>query len=170
VSINTPNQHIEGTRLTPTYYTLSATSPSFQSNSRAAFDRFVFERLSGLRIWELWVLVILIWVFILTPSSLSLIVKRDNKLYSLCRSPCGTWCPWDCEENLSNLRDHVRERKGWKRLVLCGLVNGDVNCSELNLGKQIVVSLCWLQSLRFGSSSSLYLVLLLAIDLSWLLK
>jgi hypothetical protein len=45
LAINTPNQHIEDTRLTPTYYTLSTTSPSFP---RATFDRFVFQRLSGL--------------------------------------------------------------------------------------------------------------------------
>jgi hypothetical protein len=37
-----PFQHIEDTRLTPTYYILSATSPSFESQSGTAFDRFEF--------------------------------------------------------------------------------------------------------------------------------
>jgi hypothetical protein len=65
-----PNQHINNTRLAPIYYTLSATSPSFESHSRAAFDWFEFERLNTLHIWELWVLVIFIQVFILTPFSI----------------------------------------------------------------------------------------------------
>jgi hypothetical protein len=37
-----PNQLIENIRPFPTYYILRATSPSIQSHSRAAFDRFMF--------------------------------------------------------------------------------------------------------------------------------
>jgi hypothetical protein len=151
----------------PTYYTLSATSPSIQSQSHIAFDRFVFERHSGLHNW---VLVFLIRVFILTPFLILSIVKRGKRLRSLCGDPCQTWCLCDSEKNSSSLHDHVREGKSWKRPVLCGLLNRDINSSELNCEKQVArvfVSIIIFVICFFPLPS---LVLLLAIDLSWLPK
>jgi hypothetical protein len=64
----------------------------------------------------------------------------------------------------------VWEGKGWKRPILCGLLNEDINSLELNLRKQIarVFALITIFAICFFPLTSL--VLLVTIILSWLPK
>jgi hypothetical protein len=63
---------------------------------------------------------------ILTSHSRSLDCKvRQETPNTLGGDPCGTYYPRDSEANSYGLGDHVKEVKGWKRLVLRGLLNNE---------------------------------------------
>jgi hypothetical protein len=67
------------------------------------------------------------------------------------------------KENSTGLLDRLRVRKGWKRSVLSGLLNGDIRSSEWNLEKQIVMFFAFDHLLMIWFFIS-PLVFLLAID------